>query len=141
MDRSSPKRSKPFRLLVTYTACFARDDSMLATLSRDVVVWDVEKRAKRYRVHPLKHPSHCDFDGHGSRLALKTTYGAIVTLDSKDGSDVRVIADGSEGEGTRVMYSPCSEFLVDGSWEGGSVTVRDAAPARSSFDASARARW
>jgi WD40 repeat protein len=125
MRRSSPKRSKPMRLLVTYAACFARDDSMLATLSKDVVVWDVEKRAKRYRVHPVSHPSDCDFNPRGSRLAVKTTHGAMLTLDAKDGSDVRVIADGSEGEGTRLMYSPCSEFLVDGSWAG-SLTVRDA---------------
>lgn len=132
MQRRSPNRPKALKLLQTYTACFAAGDSVLATLSKDVVVWDVAGRAKRYRVHPVSHPSHCDFNADGSRLAVKTTSGKIVTLHAKDGSDVRVIDDGSEGEGANLMYSPCSTFIVDGSWEG-SLSVRDASTGTTEF--------
>jgi hypothetical protein len=120
----TPSQRNPLKLQKTYTACFAPDDSVLATLSKDVVVWDIAERKKRYRVHPVSHPSHCDFDRLGSRLALKTTSGVIATIDAKDGSDVRVLDNGSDGEGANLMYSLCSKFIIDGSWEG-SLIVRD----------------
>jgi WD40 repeat protein len=105
---------------------------MLVTLSKDVVVWDVARRAKRYRVHPASHPSHCDFDPSGTRLAMKTTSGKIVILHAADGSTARVFDDGSEGEGANLMFSACSQFIVDGSWKG-SLTVRDVATGKTEF--------
>ena len=49
------KHTKPLKLLRSYKAQFSRTGSMLVTLSRDFVVWDVERRAKRYRAHPFSH--------------------------------------------------------------------------------------
>lgn len=125
MRDSTPNHLKPLKLRQTYTACFSADDSVLATLSKDVVVWDVARRAKHYRIHPVSHPSHCDFNADASRLAVKSTSGKIVTLAANDGSDVHVVDGGSDGEGSNLLYSPCSKYLVDGSWNG-SLTVRDA---------------
>jgi WD40 repeat protein len=125
MPRRGSSEVKPLKLLSTYTASFTRDDSVLVTLAKDVVVWDVAKRAKRYRVHPVSHPSKCDFNADGNRLAVKTTAGKIITLDARDGAGVQVVDEGSDGEGANVLYSPCSEYLVDGSWTG-SLNVREA---------------
>src|SRR3954451_17577254 len=115
MHRSSQSHPKPLKLLQTHSSCFSADDSMLVTFARDVVVWDVQKRAKRYRVHPISYPSDCDFDPAGTLVAIKTTAGEILTLHAADGSTAQVVDEGSEGEGANLMYSACSRFIVDGS--------------------------
>lgn len=125
MPRSNPAEFKPLNLLRTYTACFSADDSLLATLAKDVVVWNVALRSKRYRIHPVKHPSSCDFNRDATHLAIKTTSGRIVTVNARRGDDVRIIDRGSEGEGCNLLYSPCSKFLIDGTWTG-SLVARDA---------------
>ncbi len=132
MGGHTTRRLNGIKLLRAYTVCISGDDSTLATLSRDVVLWDISAGAKRCRVHPVTHPSSCDFNGDGSRLAIKTTSGMIVSIETLTGEDSYVIADGREGEGANLKYSCCSQYLVDGSWRG-SVIVRDATTGEAAF--------
>jgi WD40 repeat protein len=85
----------------------------------------VESRTRIARAHPFKHPSHIDFSPDGSKLAVKNTSGEIVVL---DGSTLDVLARHSGrpwGEGAEVLFSPCGEYLVDGTWSG-ALVVREA---------------
>jgi WD40 repeat protein len=39
-------------------------------------------------------------------------------IDSEDGTLIRPLTAGRPGEGTNIAYSPCGEFLIDGTWAG-----------------------
>lgn len=116
------KGFRPLKLLRCYACEFSRSGSFLATLSRDVVVWDMATCKKRFRTHPLSHPSHCAVHPSEAEMAVKNTSAEIVVLDTEKGEIIRVLDLGGV-EGSNICYSACGEFLVDGSWSG-VLTVR-----------------
>jgi WD40 repeat protein len=114
-----------FRIARSYEVCFSPDGERLACIGVHVDLWDVPSRTRIARAHPFKHPSHIDFSPDGSKLAVKSTSGEIVVL---DGSTLDVLARHSGrpwGDGAEVLFSPCGEYLVDGTWSG-AVVVREA---------------
>lgn len=119
------KQTKPLKLLCSYKAEFSQTGSLLVTLSKDIVVWDVERRAKRYRVHPFSHPSECSIHPDETRIVVKNTAGQIALLDAQDGRLVRLLDSANGNEGSNILYSLCGEYVVDGSWNG-QLTVRSA---------------
>lgn len=119
------KQTKPLKLLRSYKTEFSRTGSLLVTLSRDVVVWDVERRAKRYRVHPFSHPSDSSIHPNEARIVVKNTAGQIALLDADDGMLIRLLESAKGNEGSNILHSLCGEFVVDGSWNG-RFTVRSA---------------
>ena len=119
------KQTKPLKLQCSYKAKFSRTGSLLVTLSRDVVVWDVERRAKQYRVHPLSHPSDCSIHPNETQIVVKNTAGKIALLDAQDGALVCFLDSATGNAGSNILYSSCGEYVVDGSW-GGHLTVRSA---------------
>jgi hypothetical protein len=118
------KQIKPLKLLRSYKANFSRTGSFLVTLSGDVVVWDVERRAKRYRVHPFSHPCDCSIHPDETRIVVKNTAGRIALLHAQDGAVVCFL-DSTGNQGSNILYSSCGEYVVDGSWCG-HFTVRSA---------------
>lgn len=126
------KHTKPLKLLRSYRAQFSRTGSLLVTLSRDIVVWDVERRAKRYRAHPFSHPSHCSIHPNETQIVVKNTSGTIALLDAQDGMLVRLLDPAKGNEGSNIAYSSCGEYIVDGSWNG-QLTVRSATSGKVSF--------
>ena len=125
MARTTNATARPMPIGRSYTAAFSPDGTALAVVGQNVTSWDLVARAKRWRTHPVKHPSHCAFSGDGLRLALKTTGGRIVTVDAATGGGNVQLTEADEGEGCGLLYSACSRHLVDGSWAG-ALTVRDA---------------
>lgn len=115
----------PLKLQNCYGVDFSGSGSFLVTISRDVAVWNIESRVKRYRVHPLSHPSSCAIHPSEREIALKSTSGRIVVIDAESGATLREIDMGRRGEGSNILYSACGEYLVDASWKG-HVTVRQA---------------
>ncbi|MBN2702557.1 MAG: hypothetical protein JXR29_14020 [Methylothermaceae bacterium] len=120
------RQKKPLQLKKCYDVAFSNDSSLLVTLSRDVVGWDVGSRAKRFRVHPFSHPSSCAIDPSGAYIAAKNTMGQIIVVEAQEGELVQVLDAEGESEGSDICYSPCGEYLVDGSWTG-FLTVRSVA--------------
>jgi len=119
------KHASHLRLLQSYKTEFSQSGSMLVTLSRDVVVWDVERRAKRYRVHPFSHPSSSSIHPNESQIVVKNTAGQIALLAANDGKLIRLLDSERGNEGTNISHSSCGEYVVDGSWKG-LITVRSA---------------
>jgi WD40 repeat protein len=97
---------------------FSPQADRLATLSRDVSIWDVHANRKTLRTHPLSHPSHCDFSPSGKQLAVKATSGRIVVIDSENGQLLRDYENSADGEGANLLYSSCGDYIVDASWAG-----------------------
>jgi hypothetical protein len=118
------KQPRGLKIGRSYSVAFSPDGSRLATLGRDVVLWDLPGRKKTWRSHPFSHPSHFAFSPDGSLLAVKNTAGHIVILDAATGETVRDFRNEEDGEGSRIEFSPCGRYLIDGSW-GGVFSVRE----------------
>jgi WD40 repeat protein len=125
-------QTKPFKLLRSYKVQFSRTGSILVSLSRDVVVWDVERRAKRYRAHPFSHPMNCSVHPNETEIVVKNTAGTIALLDAQDGMLICFLDSAKGNEGSNIVYSSCGEYVVDGSWSG-QLTVRSAKSGKVSF--------
>lgn len=119
------KQVRPLKLLRSYTTEFSNTGSLLLTLSRDIVVWDVGRRAKRYRVHPFSHPSDSSIHPNEEQIVIKNTAGQIALIAAEDGMLIRLLESAKENEGSNILYSSCGEYVVDGSWNG-HLTVRSA---------------
>lgn len=117
--------SQALKLGVTYALAFSGNGALLVALGRDVVAWDVGARKKRFRVHPVSHPSHCSIHPGQASIVVKNTGGRIVLLDANDGALLRVLDDARDRDGSNILHSACGDYLVDGSWCG-DLTVRRA---------------
>jgi WD40 repeat protein len=117
--------TKPWKLGASYTVAFSGDGRLLATLSREVSIWAVAKRSRTVRTRAVAHPSHAAFSPDHGSLAVKSTSGHIVILDAQSGQTIADFDNSDEGEGSNLCYSPCGDYIIDGSWKG-RLTVRQA---------------
>src|SRR5262245_55341837 len=108
----------PWKIGTSYTVAFSRDGGLLATLGRDVFVWDVALKSKLVRSHPFAHPSDAAFSPDQRHLAVKSTSGQIVIIDAQSGQIAVDFKNTADGEGSNLQYSSCGEYIVDGSWSG-----------------------
>ncbi len=108
----------PLDIRKSFKVAFSPQSERLATLSRDVFMWNVSTKRKILRAHPLPHPAYCSFSPSGKELAVKGTSGQIVTIDSKAGKVLCDFDNSGDGEGANLLYSPCGDYIVDGSWAG-----------------------
>lgn len=115
-----------------YGLAFSNSGSLLVTLSRDVVAWDIPQRTKRFRAHPFSHPSSCAIHPDDIGIVIKNTGGKIALIDAQDGELVRMLDSTKDNEGSNIMYSSCGGYVVDGSWKG-QLTVRSATTGTISF--------
>lgn len=123
---------KPLKIGTSYAVVFSGDGRLLAALGRDVWVWSLASRAKVVRSHPFSHPSDAAFSPDQQHLAVKSTSGRIVVVDAQSGQTVVGFDNAGDGEGSNLLYSPCGEFIVDGTW-GGRLSVRRASSGAREF--------
>jgi WD40 repeat protein len=117
------KPFKPLKLQRSYALAFSSDGTFLITIARDVVVWDVESRKKRFRSHPLANPASCAIHPAATQLAVKSTNGKVAILDAHSGTTLRLFDQDSSQEGANIEYSADGAHLIDASWAG-TLTVR-----------------
>lgn len=113
------------KLPTTYAFSASPDGNLIAALGRNVVVANTRTLRKLSSAHPVSHPSRACFNGDGTLLAVKSTSGRIVVMRVTDSLVLCDHSNQREGEGSALHFSPCGEFLVDGSWAG-QVVVREA---------------
>jgi hypothetical protein len=123
MQQDRGAAMKPWKIGTSYAVAFSRDGRMLATLGRDVSVWDLALKSKMVRSHPFSHPSDAAFSPDQRHLAVKSTSGQIVVIDTQSGLTVVDFKNAADGEGSNLQYSFCGAYIVDGSW-GGRLSVR-----------------
>jgi WD40 repeat protein len=109
---------KPWKIGASYAVAFSQDGRLLATLARDVFIWDLALRSKTVRAHPFSHPSDAAFSPDQSNMAVKSTSGQIVVVDARSGQTVVDFKNAADGEGSNLRYSPCGSYIVDGTWSG-----------------------
>jgi WD40 repeat protein len=123
---------KTLKVSTSYAVAFSTDSRLLATLGRDVWVWNLAARKKAARAHPFAHPSSACFSPSGDQLAVKSTSGEIALISTQDGALIRNFRNSDDGEGSNIQYSACGDFIVDGSWEG-RMFVRHASSGKIEF--------
>jgi len=109
---------KPWKIGTSYAVAFSRDGRLLATLGRDVSIWDLALKSKVVRSHPFSHPSAAAFSPDQRHLAVKSTSGQIVIIDAQSGHTVVDFRNAEDGEGSNLQYSSCGAYIVDGTWSG-----------------------
>ena len=109
---------KPWKIGASYAVAISHDGRLLATLARDVFIWDLALRSKTVRAHPFSHPSDAAFSPDQRNMAVKSTSGQIVVLDAQSGQTVVDFKNAADGEGSNLQYSPCGSYIVDGTWSG-----------------------
>jgi WD40 repeat protein len=125
---------RALKIAKSFCVAFSPDSRALATLSRDVFIWDLNSRKKKLRAHPFSNPSWACFSPNGEQLAVKSTSGMIALISAEDGALIRDFKNVTDGEGSNLRFSACGEFIVDGSWAG-RVLVRRALSGRIEFSA------
>ena len=71
----------PWKIGTSYAVAFSGDGRLLATLGRDVSLWDLALRSKVVRAHPFSHPSDAAFSPDQRHLAVRSTSGQIAIVD------------------------------------------------------------
>jgi WD40 repeat protein len=123
---------KPLKIGTSHAVAFSTDGELLATLGRDVWIWNLPSRSKTVRAHPFSHPSSAVFAPDQRNIAVKSTSGQIVVVEVQSGRTSVDFHNAGDGEGSNLLYSPCGEFIVDGTW-GGRLNVRRASSGAREF--------
>jgi WD40 repeat protein len=108
-----------------YDIACSPDGRLLCALGRNVVLIDLRERTRIWTGHPLSHLSSVAFSPNCEMLAVKSTSGNIVVLDTATGAVLSDHCNKADGEGCGVAFTADGEHLIDGSWEG-ILTVRHA---------------
>jgi WD40 repeat protein len=110
--------SPSLKLPASYTVCVSPQQRLVVALGRNVVVVDLVARKRIASWHVLSHPSHAAFSADESLLAVKSTWGEVVVVDTTTGTVLARSRPKTQDEGASIHFSPCGKFLIDGSWSG-----------------------
>ena len=102
----------------SYQLRFTPDGSTLVAFARDLAVWSISLRKKIAFGHRLKHVAFVDVSPTGRSVLLKSTSGAMCVLSLPELTAIQSFPVKSESEGCQALYSPCGDYVVDGSWSG-----------------------
>jgi WD40 repeat protein len=106
------------RLGKTNQIVFVPGTDLVVTLGTQLKLWREHGAASVAQARPLAHPSSMALSPDARLLAVKNTAGQIVVLSMPDLALVRKLPTPGHEEGSPLLFSPCGEFLVDGSWAG-----------------------
>lgn len=115
---------RPFFTSKSYQLRFTPDGSALVAFARDLAVWSIPLRKKIAFGHRLKHIAFVDVSPTGSSVLLKSTSGAMCVLSLPALNAIQSFPVQPESEGCQALFSPCGNYVIDGSWSG-LLTTRD----------------
>ncbi|WP_457417879.1 WD40 repeat domain-containing protein [Roseateles sp. P5_E7] len=129
-----PPRSDP-KLGKSYAIRFVPHSDLLVCLGQKVKLRQRLGREHLANALPFSHPSECSISPDASLLAVKNTSGAIALLDLPT-LQVRWIRPPAK-QGCQLLFSPCGQYLVTGSWNGELMRLETASGAAQVLDRTA----
>lgn len=118
MIEYSPINLPLFRLGKSYVAAFSPSGRFVATLSRQINIWQVETRRRVLAIKTIKHPAHVCFSPDESYVAVKSTWGEVALFELATGSLRQHFRPRHADEGCAIYFSADGTALIDGSWDG-----------------------
>ncbi len=110
--------NRALKLPASFTVCISPQERFVAALGRNVALADIKSRRRMSSRHLLSHPSDAAFSPDERLLAVKSTWGEVVVVETDSGNEVSRYRPKQQDEGAPLHFSPCGHFLVDGSWSG-----------------------
>jgi hypothetical protein len=102
----------------SYAYAISPSQQLIASVGRKVEVADLSTGLRLPSTHPLSNPIHAAFSHTDSRLAIKNTNGDLAIVDLGTSELVARYKAKGYDEGARVHFSPCDNYVIDGSWSG-----------------------
>lgn len=96
----------------------SRRGTYVLAVGKTVVVANLRSGERCLSSRALANPAHAAFNEDETRLAVRNTLGDVLTLDLADGRVLARCRAKSREEGAEVHYSPCSDFIVEATWNG-----------------------
>ena len=110
---------RPLRTGKSYQLRFTNDGLHLVSFARDMAFWSLTARKKIAFAHPLKHPAFVDISPDGASFIVKNTSGSIRQISIPELQTLRSFeALSIDSAGCEVVFSPCGEYFIDGTWDG-----------------------
>ncbi len=110
--------TKPLNLGAADSVLYSSNGERLAVRSAQLSVWDLKKQARLWRANPVPYLNYAAFSPDGARLAVKSTTGQIAVVNATNGKAICDFRNKKDGEGCNLVFSPCGDYVVDGTWEG-----------------------
>lgn len=108
----------------SYQLRFTPDGSAMVAFARDLAVWSISLRKKIAFGHRLKHIAFVDVSPTGRSVLLKSTSGAMCVLSLPELTTIQSFPVKCASEGCQALFSPCGNYVIDGSWSG-LITAHD----------------
>jgi WD40 repeat protein len=110
--------SRKIKLGRTYKICFVPGSDLIVTLGRTLRLWGDCGTEQVAEAKPFANPGSMALSPDGCSIAVKGTSGRIALLAMPGLELIRQLASSVAEEGSNLLFSPCGQFLVDGTWSG-----------------------
>jgi len=111
----------------SYEVHFVPNSDLLVCVGQKIKLRQRLGREHVTDARPFSHPSHCAVAPDASSLAVKNTSGAIALLELPTLQLLWVRPPAKEG--CQLLFSPCGDYLITGSWNGELIRLETASGA------------
>lgn len=108
----------------SFSIQFFQDERNIASVGTKVTVWGDLGRERLATSKPFSHPGYLDISPMNDLLAVKNTAGRIALLSHPTLELIAHQKLSMASEGCCVLFSPCGQNLISGSWAG-EISQRD----------------
>jgi WD40 repeat protein len=112
------RSSRAVKLGLSFSVKFVPGHDLIISAGKSVCSWAELGRKRLATAHPFADPAYLDVSPNGQFVVVKSTAGKIVVLAVPTLSLASQVQDVPASEGCQVCFSPCGEFIVDGTWQG-----------------------
>lgn len=115
---------KSIKLPATFEFEVSQKRDLIVSIGRSVYFSSLVTMKRIGKCHPFPHPSNLDISPDGKVVLIKSTSGALALIDTAEMGVINILSTKLDSEGCAAKFSPCGNYIVDGSWNG-LIAVRD----------------
>jgi WD40 repeat protein len=112
------RSSRAVKLGPSFSVKFVPRNDLIISAGKNVCSWAEFGRKRLATARPFSDPAYLDVSPNGQFVVVKSTAGMIAVLAVPTLSLAWHLRDAPASEGCQAYFSPCGEFIVDGTWQG-----------------------